>query len=189
MFRCFYPWEYVKNVYCIDFEKLYRLGYRGLIFDIDNTLVHHGDDATPQVEQLFDTLHQSGFKTLLLSNNDQQRIERFNKNINTMFICDAEKPNPESYEKAILQLKLKKNEVLMIGDQIFTDIYGANKAKIPSILVHFIKLKEERRIGIRRHLEFIILWIWKRNKHLRNRMGGIEREVNHYVMEKRDAVL
>jgi len=47
MFRLFYPYEYVESVFTIDYNKLYSLGYRGIIFDIDNTLVHHGEDSTP----------------------------------------------------------------------------------------------------------------------------------------------
>ena len=49
----FYPDEYADGVFCLDYEKLYALGYRGLIFDIDNTLVPHGAPATPEVEALF----------------------------------------------------------------------------------------------------------------------------------------
>ena len=177
MLRLFYPYEYADSVFSIDFEALKQKGYKAILFDIDNTLVHHGDDSTEEIDKLFDYLHGLGFQTLLLSNNDQERIERFNKNIETLYICDAEKPNPKNYRKALAMMKVEKEEAVVIGDQIFTDIYGANKSGIPSVLVHFIRLKEERNIGIRRHVEFIILSIWKKSKRYHNRMGKITKEV------------
>ena len=61
MFKNFYPYEYVKSVFEIDYKKLHNIGIRGLIFDIDNTLVHHGDDASSRVIHLFKKIHNSGF--------------------------------------------------------------------------------------------------------------------------------
>ena len=77
MFKLFYPYEYVESVFSIDYNKLYDMGYRGLIFDIDNTLVHHGDDSTPEIDNLFKVIQNIGFKTLLLSNNNEERIKKF----------------------------------------------------------------------------------------------------------------
>jgi len=173
MLEKFYPYEYVDNVFVIDYEKLYNKGYRGLIFDIDNTLVHHGDDPTEQVDNLFKEIQNIGLKTLLLSNNNEARVKRFLKNIDSLYICDAEKPNINNYLKAVEMLNVKKEEVLYIGDQIFTDILGANRSGIPSILVKFIRLANETKIGKRRHLENIILSFYKRNKKYRNRLGDV----------------
>ena len=69
MFQKFYPDLYVSSTYEIDFDRLYRSGYRGLIFDIDNTLVTHGAPANDQAKQLFAHLHEIGFATCLISNN------------------------------------------------------------------------------------------------------------------------
>lgn len=137
MFKKFYPYAYVDSVFVIDYEKLYALGYRGLIFDIDNTLVHHGDDSTPEVDALFLRLHSLGFKTVLLSNNSEERIKSFIKNIDTQYIEDAKKPETSGYLKAVKMMGLKKEEVIFIGDQLFTDILGANKCRLASILVKF----------------------------------------------------
>ena len=97
MFKIFYPYEYVESVFSIDYNKLYNKGYKGIIFDIDNTLVHHGDDSTKEIDDLFKTIQGIGLKTLLLSNNSEKRIKRFIKNIDTLYICDAEKPNTKNY--------------------------------------------------------------------------------------------
>ncbi len=175
MFKKFYPCEYVESVFSIDYEKLYRKGYRGILFDIDNTLVPHGADSTKEVDELFRTLHRLGFQTLLLTNNDEERVRRFLKNIDSPYICDAQKPAAEGYLKALDMLKLKKEETVLIGDQIFTDIYGANKSGMDNILVRFIGYDVETKIGIRRNLEKIVLKMYSLNKSCQNRIGGIQK--------------
>ena len=70
MFRAFYPDRYTVSAYVIDFEELYKKGYRGLIFDIDNTLVPHGAPADDRAIRLFERLKKIGFQCCLISNND-----------------------------------------------------------------------------------------------------------------------
>lgn len=174
MLKRYYPGGYVQTVFHIDYQKLYDRGYRGILFDVDNTLVHHGDDSNAQVDALFETLHAMGFKTLLLSNNSAKRLERFRKNINTLYIPEANKPSPDSYEKAVELLGLTKGETLCIGDQLFTDILGANRSGIDSILVRFIQIDPKAKIGIRRHVERMILWCYRHSRQYQ-RLGEIQR--------------
>lgn len=176
MFKIFYPYEYIKSVFDIDYSKLYEKGYRGVIFDIDNTLVPHGADSTKEVDELFQAIHRVGLKTLLLSNNDRERIERFLKNIDSLYICDAQKPEPANYLKAVEMLGIEKEEAVFIGDQIFTDIWGANKSGLDNILVQYIGYGIETKIGIKRNLEKIILMMYKLNKSCQHRMGDILKE-------------
>lgn len=173
MLKIFYPYEYVKSVFSIDYDKLYSLGYRGIIFDIDNTLVHHGEDSTPEVEELFRQIHKTGLKTLLLSNNNAERIECFLKNINSLYISDADKPKVNNYYKAVDMLGLKKEEIVFIGDQIFTDIYGANKCGMANILVEFLRYESETKIGKRRTLEKLIIKFYRQNRSYQHRIGNI----------------
>lgn len=140
MLKQFYPYEYAESVFAIDYEKLWQMGYRGLLFDIDNTLVHHGDDSTPEIDALFREIQAIGFKTLLLSNNEEKRINRFMQNITSYYIHDAEKPKPWGYLKAAEIMELDKNQCVVIGDQVFTDVFGANRVGMASILVRFIRL-------------------------------------------------
>ena len=183
----FYPYEYVKSVFDIDYDKLYSLGYRGLIFDIDNTLVHHGENSTPQIDELFRQIHITGFKTLLLSNNNKERIERFLTNIDSFYISDADKPKTSNYDKAVKMLNIKKDEAVFIGDQIFTDIYGANRYGIASILVDFLHYENETKYGKKRALESVVLKFYKHNRKYRNRLGNICKgeKYKKYVMETR----
>ena len=168
-----FPGAYANSVFHIDYPKLYQMGYRGILFDIDNTLVHHGDDATPEVEELFQALHKLGFTTLLLSNNGEGRVRRFIKNIDTLFICNADKPKNGGYQRALDMMQLRRSEALCIGDQIFTDILGANRSRIDSILVHYIAVPGERKIGIRRRLEQVILTLYRHSRSRRNKLCDI----------------
>ena len=178
MLKKLFPYEYVESVFTIDYKKLYKKGYRGLIFDIDNTLVSHGADSTPEIDGLFKQIQNIGFKTFLLSDNGVKRIEKFLKNINnTQYIDNANKPNPENFLKAVQIMGIDKQKVVYIGDQIFKDILGANRANIPNILVKYIGYYKKQKIGIKRHLEKIILKIYQKNKKVQNRLGGIELEV------------
>lgn len=178
MFKKFYPYEYVDSVFSIDYDKLYNKGYKGIMFDIDNTLVPHGKDSTEKVDNLFKTIHNIGFKTVVLSNNNEERVKRFLKNIDSLYICDAQKPKVANYFKAVEMMNMKKEEVLVIGDQVFTDIYGANRSGIDNILVKFIGHDVETKIGIRRNLEKIVLKLYGLNKSCQNRIGDIKREEN-----------
>ena len=175
MFKIFYPCEYVESVFSIDYNKLYNKGYRGIIFDIDNTLVPHGNDSTQEIDELFTEIHNLGLKTLLLSNNGEKRIKKFNENINSLYICNSDKPKVGNYLKAIEMLNIKKEEAIFIGDQIFTDIYGANRSGIDNILVRFIGYNVETKIGIRRNLEKIVLKLYALNKSCQNRIGDIQK--------------
>ena len=62
MLKALYPHEYVDSVFDIDYDKLYDMGYRGIIFDIDNTLVHHGDDSNEEIDELFRAIRGIGLK-------------------------------------------------------------------------------------------------------------------------------
>ena len=173
-----FPYEYADGVFDIDYDKLYRKGIRGLVFDIDNTLVHHGDDSTPEVDALFVKLHDMGFKTLLLSNNDKARVERFIKNIDTDYICDADKPHKKCYLNAVRKLAMPREKVVFIGDQIFTDILGANRSGMQGILVKYILLPGETKLGKRRYAEMALLWLWRHTKKYQ-RFGGISIKENN----------
>lgn len=176
MFKKLYPWAYAESVFHVDYQKLYDKGYRGILFDIDNTLVHHGDDATNEVDELFCAIHRIGLKTLLLTNNGEKRVKRFLQNIDAPYICNADKPKTGSYEKAVEVLGIQKEEAVCIGDQMFVDIYGANKSGIASILVHFITLPGETKIGKKRYVEKWILSCYKRSRKYRDRLGDILKE-------------
>ena len=160
----FFPDDYMDSTYDIDFERLYREGYRGLLFDIDNTLVPHGKPADSRAVRLFERLRKIGFKSCFLSNNQRERVESFNDSIGESFIEDAHKPSVVNYNRAMEYLGTDTSNTLFIGDQIFTDIYGAKRAGIRNILVKPIHPKEEIQIVLKRHLEKIVLHFYEKRR-------------------------
>ncbi len=175
MFKILYPYEYVESVHTIDYQKLYHKGFRAIIFDIDNTLAHHGQPPKQNVLELFKILRKIGFETLLLSNNSKERIDNFNQHINSKCLYNANKPDKTTYLNAINSLGLPKEQIIFIGDQIFTDILGANRVGLPNILVKFMRKKNEVKFGKRRQVEKIILNFYKRSKRYYARLDGIEK--------------
>ena len=163
MLKAFYPDKVEKSVYDIDFVKLYEAGKRAILFDIDNTLVEHGADSNEKMDSFFVKLHEIGFKTCLISNNNEERVVRFNKNIGTQYIFKAGKPSIKAYYKAMEKIEAKPEETIFIGDQLFTDVWGAKRAGIGNILVKSIHPKEEIQIVLKRYLEKIVLYFYKRN--------------------------
>ena len=167
----YYPYEYVEDVFSIDYKALYEKGFRGLIFDIDNTLVPHGADSTEEIDKLFMHIHETGLKTLLLSNNSEARVKRFKENIDTLFIYDANKPEPDAFRQAVVMLGIKDEEAIVIGDQTFTDIYGANMSGLASILVKYIGYYKKEKKGIRRNIEKVILYFYKHSRKYQHRLS------------------
>ena len=164
LFKRFYPDMRLNSVYEVDFDRLYKKGIRGLIFDIDNTLVPHGADADERIEKLFGELKKMGFKTFLLSNNKLERVKRFNTNIRSLYIYKAGKPNAVNYIKAMRMMGTGKENTVFIGDQLFTDIWGAKKAGISTILLNPIDKKEEIQIVLKRYLEKIVLNAYEKER-------------------------
>ena len=155
-----YPGEYLESTYVIDFDKLYKDGYRGIIFDIDNTLVPHGAPADERAILLFNHLKEIGFSCMLLSNNKEPRVKGFNDAVGVQYMHKAGIPKPSGYKKAMERLGTDKDNTLFVGDQIFTDVVGANIVGIRTILVKPINPKEEIQIVLKRFLEKPILFFY-----------------------------
>lgn len=164
MLEALYPGEYLDSTYVIDFDRLYNEGYRGIIFDIDNTLVPHGAPADERACALFEHLKELGFSCMLLSNNKEPRVKMFNDAVQVSYIFKAGKPKTANYIKAMEQMDTDTTNTIFVGDQIFTDIYGANRSGIRTILVKPIHPKEEIQIVLKRYLEKIVLFFYRRHQ-------------------------
>lgn len=162
MLERFYPDEYLKSVDEIDFEKYYKQGIRGIISDIDNTLVPHGFPADEHIIKVFEKIHKLGIDTCLISNNKEPRVKPFADAVQSKYIYDARKPSTRNYIKAMELMGTDKETTLFLGDQIFTDVWGANRAGIQSIMLEKINPKEEIQIVLKRIPEKFILWRWKK---------------------------
>ncbi len=162
----FYPDEYLDSAYEIDYEGLYQQGYRGIIFDIDNTLVPHGAPADERSIALFKRLREIGYESILLSNNKEPRVKMFADKVKTRYRYKANKPFPEGYQKAMAQMQTTPETTFFVGDQLFTDIWGAKKAGIFTYLTKPIHPKEEIQIVLKRYLEKIVLYFYRKERKL-----------------------
>ena len=165
MLQRFYPTECADSTYEIPFEDWYEKGYRGIIFDIDNTLVPHGAPATKESVALFQRLRRIGFDTCLTSNNKEPRVAPFAKAVGSKYIYKADKPRRTGYKRAMKLMETDVSNTLFVGDQLFTDVYGANRTGIPTILVKPIHPKEEIQIVVKRYLEKIVLYFYRKHKN------------------------
>ncbi len=163
MLRMFYPKRIADSAYVINYNKLYEEGYRGIIFDIDNTLVEHGADASPRAIKLMAKLKKIGFEVCLISNNKEERVARFNRDIHVNYIYDANKPAKKSFLKAMERMGTTIDNTVFVGDQLFTDIFGANRIGMMSYFVKPIGPKEEIQIVLKRKLERIVLKHYRRD--------------------------
>ena len=163
----FYPKERIASAYEIPYEKFREYGYRGIIFDIDNTLVPHGAPADGRAVALFKRLHGLGFATCLLSNNKEPRVKSFAEQVKSPYLYKGGKPSPAGYRRAMERMGLGPGETLFVGDQLFTDIYGANRAGLYSILVNPIHPREEIQIVLKRFLEKPVLAAYERSRKVK----------------------
>ncbi len=164
MFEIFYPDHMITSAYDISYEKLYERGIRALIFDIDNTLTEHGKPATKRTIALMERLKKIGFRICLLSNNKEARVKMFNEPIQVDYIYKAGKPKRSGYEKAMEKVGSTVKDTVFIGDQLFTDVWGAKRTGIETYLVEPIDKHEEIQIVLKRYLEKPILYCYKKSQ-------------------------
>ena len=159
-----YPGEYIESVFGYDFSEAYRNGIRAVLFDIDNTLVPHDHPADERSRAFLSALREKGFRLGLVSNNHEPRVKRFAQDCGGLeYVFLSHKPKPDGYLELIRRFGLNKEEALFFGDQLFTDIWGANNAGIHSILVKPIdKETDLPRIKFKRVLEKPILYLYKK---------------------------
>ncbi len=147
------PDRWVRSAYALDYQALYAAGVRGIIFDIDNTLVYPNAPADGRAKELFRQLRIMGFETVILSNNTGKRAASFADEVGSSVVTRAMKPLPYKYKEAMKVLGTDKTSTVFIGDQLYTDIWGANNAGITSILTVPLTDQEEFWIRWKRVLE------------------------------------
>ena len=142
----FIPNEFLPTFFDIDFQRLYDKGYRTILCDLDNTLISY-DEFVPTKELLekFQSLEQIGFELILISNNIPNRINHFVKHTKLTGYANARKPLLIGIKKAFQSAKVQdKAKTVLIGDQLMTDIWAANRFKVYSILVNPLRKKTEK---------------------------------------------
>lgn len=175
MLESLYPDKYLKSVDEIDFEEYYKQGIRGIISDIDNTLVPHGAPADEHIINVFEKIHQLGIETCLISNNKEPRVKPFADAVNSKYIFDAHKPSKKNYIKAMKIMGTNEETTLFLGDQIFTDVWGQTELVLNQLWLK--KLIQKKRYKL----------FWK--EFLKNSYYGIGEEKtksqNNFVWNSR----
>lgn len=149
-----YPKQYLKNVTEFTLEIIKENNIKGIILDVDNTLIDYYRNMPDNIEKWCKNLQKEGIKFCIASNsNKKEKVEQVAKQLNIPYIFFAKKPLKCGLNKAKSILKLSENEIAVIGDQIFTDILGANRCKMFSVLVDPIEEKDIFITIIKRPLE------------------------------------
>lgn len=142
----FIPSEFHNSFFDISFKLLYKKGYRTILCDLDNTLISYDEHyPTKELMEKFKEIKEIGLEIILISNNIPSRIEKFTKDIDIKGFANAKKPLITGINKAIRSAKIQnKDRTVLIGDQLMTDIWVANRFGVYSILVNPIKKKTEK---------------------------------------------
>lgn len=158
MIKKLFPKEYKQSIYNIDYKALKERGVKALFFDLDNTVAPY-DVARPDsaAGELLRGLVGQGFAVCLLSNNGKERVSRFNEGIGVGVVWSAKKPLLFGMKKALALTGAAASEAVMVGDQIFTDVWGANRAGIYSILVKPVSNREEFFVKLKRGFETMVI--------------------------------
>ena len=138
----FIPDIYAQSIYNINYKRLKKNGIKCLLFDLDNTIVPYStNEPDRNIKELFATLGRD-FKLIIISNNGKDRLRPFKEKLNIDVAYSARKPFKKKYKKILNIYKYDISEIACIGDQILTDILGANRMGFTSILVNQIAKNE-----------------------------------------------
>lgn len=158
MLRLLSPDVYLKSIYELDIARLRRKGIKGIITDLDNTLVAWDDDTIyPALEEWFARLREEGFQVCILSNSFNERVRKFSEKFAIPAIPRAAKPRRKAYRRALEKLRLDYREVAVLGDQVFTDVLGGNRMGLFTILVIPVSKQEFVGTKVVRKAERVVL--------------------------------
>ncbi|HEY2420861.1 MAG TPA: YqeG family HAD IIIA-type phosphatase [Neobacillus sp.] len=136
MLKHFLPNEHVKSILDIKPSDLKEKGIKGIITDLDNTLVEWDrPNATPPLIKWFDEIRKHDILVTIVSNNNEKRVKAFSDPLQIPFIFRARKPMMPAFHKALAKMGIKKDEAVVIGDQLLTDVLGGNRSGFHTILV------------------------------------------------------
>lgn len=158
MLNVFLPDQHVKSIFEIDPIQLKRKGIKGIITDLDNTLVPWDvRDASPEVTDWFKEMDKHEIKVIIISNNNEKRVSIFSDPIKIPYVSSARKPLRRAFNKAAQQLELQNKQIAVIGDQLLTDVLGGNLGGFYTILVVPIVQTDAKITRINRAIERRIL--------------------------------
>lgn len=157
----FVPNQYKKSIFSIDYETLKISGIKCILFDLDNTIATTKEKIpSNEVIELINKLKQD-FKIIIFSNATKKRLMPFKSNLDVDCFYSSKKPRKKNFLKVLKLFNYDISEVIIIGDQLLTDIYGGNKIGITTVLVNPLKKIDISTI-FNRIIEKIIMIILKK---------------------------
>ncbi len=157
-----YPKAYFNNIKDITIEFLQTHNIKGLLIDVDNTLIDYNKNILDGVKEWIDKMRDEGVKLCILSNtNNKLKVQNVSRYLDIPYIFFAMKPLKNGFRKGMKKLKLESKNIAVIGDQLLTDVLGANRSNMYSILVKPIHEKDIFITKLKRPLERKIM-----NKYL-----------------------
>ncbi|MBD5429898.1 YqeG family HAD IIIA-type phosphatase [Lactobacillus sp.] len=155
----FRPRYTIDTIYNLDPKQLNKMGIKAIFSDLDNTLLAWNKaDTAVEMDQLNKKLAKAGIKLVVISNNNAERIGKVLNPYHIQFIAKARKPLPIGINKELKILKLNKNQVLMVGDQLITDIQAGNLAGVGTVLVKPLVETDKWNTRINRFFEKFIFF-------------------------------
>lgn len=157
LFKNLLPDLYKQDISAINIDLLKQRGIAAVILDLDNTLDSH-ETKTPSDKAAYflNSLRERGFLVCVISNGKHVRVKAYLAGLDIPFVAKAGKPFKKSYLCALKELHCRPDNTAFIGDQIFTDIWGANRMGLYTILVDPIEFFETPLFYIKRALERIV---------------------------------
>lgn len=133
----FIPDIYQQSIYTIDYKKLKKSGIKCILFDLDNTIAPiHSSKIETRVKELFARLEDMGFKVIIFSNSGMKRLKPFKETLNVDTSYSSRKPLKKKYLKIMDLYGFKDTEIACVGDQLLTDVFGANRMGFTSIFIN-----------------------------------------------------
>lgn len=158
MLKKFLPSDFVTDVFQLRAEDLKKRGIKAVITDLDNTLVAWDQsNATAEIIEWLTSLKEAGIKVTIVSNNNELRVKAFSEPIEMPFISKANKPLGSAFRRAMRLMQTKKEETVVVGDQLLTDIFGGNRQGIHTILVIPVATNDAKITSFNRNLERFIM--------------------------------
>lgn len=153
-----YPDIYIENVKAIDIELLNKYGIKGLILDIDNTLIDYDKNILEGTKKWCEDLKNQGIKMCILSNtNKVYKVKKVADNLNLEYEYFAHKPSKRGFNKAKKLLNLEPQNIAVVGDQIFTDVWGGRRSNMKTILTKPIDKRDILITKLKRPFEKIVI--------------------------------
>lgn len=157
-----FPDIYADGIWEVDFDALFDRGIRGIILDVDNTIVpYYVPDPDVRSVAGIHRLQEKGFSLYIVSNGKETRVRRFNQGLALPFVCHAGKPTAKGFIQAMHYMKLSPEQIAVIGDQIFTDVWGGNRLGMYTVLVKQVSRRDEWITAVKRPLEKIVLLAYR----------------------------